>query len=369
MSIEDPRDGLRKIKQVIEQPQEFLFGLKRVAEDVGMALATPMVKDGRRGKEYAQAHTMLEDVPGTGKTALFNYFAAAIRAKLGRVDGRPDMMPSDLTGREEKDKHSGIRTLLKGPLFSHILFGDEFNRTPPKSQAPLLGAMEGSKVIINVTDEKKGRINPKAFRLYPIPKDIHRRAFFIVFATMNPLDFEGTYPLSEAQMERFTYKLSMGVPSWEEEKMIRAINVMGKTVKVVMSVSELLDIQGLVAKIELSKHAVELRQRYLANSRQLSQDMREFGAQQKKPASKNLRNFINEYVTLGCSRRRNFHMEAAAKAHAFMRGEFKTASIDDVKAIAHMTMEHVIQLDPRSFGDYISTRDIVEMIIKETPMP
>lgn len=370
MSIKDPNEARDRLNLLIAQPEEFLFGLRRATTNAVMALVTPMVKDGPKGKEYAQAHVIVSDIPGTGKTAMFIYLAGAIEAKLGRVDGRPDLMPSDFTGREERDKWTGIRTLLTGPLHSHILFADEINRTPPKSQAPMLGSMEGGKVIMNVTNEKEGRIDPVGFPLYPIPNDPKQRNFFIVLATMNFIEYEGTYPLSEAQMERFTFRFTMGFPSREEEKMIRAKNVMGKKVEVVMNLTELLDIQEMIAQIELSDEAIELRQRYMENSRPFAHDERVFGRINKnRCATAELTKFINEYIVSGCSPRRNFHMEAAAKAHAFMRGEDRVATVDDVKAIAHLTMEHVIQLDPRSIGDNIDARKVVEKIIRETPVP
>ncbi|OGM99474.1 MAG: hypothetical protein A3B91_04160 [Candidatus Yanofskybacteria bacterium RIFCSPHIGHO2_02_FULL_41_29] len=371
MSLKDPNEARERLQRLIAQPEEFLFGLRRVTREAVMALATPMVRDSSMGKEPAQAHTIISDIPGTGKTALLGYLSGAIKAKLGRVDGRPDLMPSDFTGREERDKFTGVRTLLKGPLHSNIFFGDEMNRTPPKSQSPMLGAMEGGKVYMNQTNEKDGTIESRPFPLYPISDDpSETELFFIVFATMNPIEFEGTYPLSEAQMERFTYRLTMGFPSREEEKKIRAKNVMGKKVEIVMNLGELLDIHKMVSQIELSDDAIELRERYLENSRPFAQDERVFGRiNEKRKASMSLTNFINEYVVSGCSPRRNFHTEAAAKAHAFMRGEDKTATIDDVKAIAHITMEHVIQLDPRSIGDNIDAKKVVSKIIKETPLP
>jgi MoxR-like ATPase len=365
---DEARDLLRRLKA---QPEQFLFGLSEVINNVAMALITPLVKDGSVSKEFAQAHTIVSDSPGTGKTAMFNYYAAGIDAKLGRIDGRPDLMPSDFTGQEYRDKWSGIRTVLTGPLHSHLIFADEINRTPPKSQAPFLGAMEGGKVIMNVTNEKEGRIDPIGFPLFPVPNDPQGRNFCIVFATMNPIEFEGTFPLSEAQMERFTYRLRMGFPNWGEEKMILADNVMGKKVQNVMSLSQLLNIQEMVARIRLSDKAIELRQRYLAYSRPFAHDKRIFKGkiQDRTFATKRLVGFINEYVISGCSPRRNFHMEAAAKAHAFMRGEDSVATVDDMKAIAHLTMEHVIQLDPKSIGDEVDARMVVENIIAETRVP
>lgn len=379
MALTDPNEARKLIRALKAQPEKFLFGLNKAIFNAILALVTPIAKDGPRGKEWAQAHTLVSDVPGTGKTALFNYLSAAMRAKLGRVDGRPDLMPSDFTGREEKDK---FRTLLKGPLFSNIFFGDEINRTPPKSQAPMLGAMEGGHVILNVTkvfNETEGVIEPTSFPLYPVPDD-PERLFFIVFATMNPIEFEGTYPLSEAQMERFTYRWGMGAPSRKEEMMIRFENVVGKKIEIVMSLGELLDIQEMAKKIRLSDEASELIMRYLENSRTFAQDEREFGRVQKRHAEPGLVEFINDYVTSGCSRRRNFHMQGAALGYRLMRlllGDENSiedldnvvATVDDVKAIAPLTMEHVILLEPKSLGDDVTTKKVVERIIKETPMP
>ena len=379
MALTDPNEARRLIKLTKAQPEKFLFGVKKATFNAVLALVTPIAKDGPTGKEWAQAHTLVSDVPGTGKTALFNYLSAAIRAKLGRIDGRPDLMPRDFTGQEERDKFTGIRTLLKGPLHSNIVFADEGNRTPPKSQAPLLGAMEGGHVIMNITNEKEGMIEAKSFPLYPIPDDPNRM-FFQVFMTMNPIEFEGTYPLSEAQMERFTYRWGMGAPSREEEKMIRFENVVGKKVEMVMDLGTLLDIQEMAKKIRLTEEASELIMRYLQNSRTYAQDERMFGKIQKRFASQGLVGFINQYVNSGCSPRRNFHMQGAALGHRLLRLllsddkpienlDHIVATVDDVKAIASLTMEHVILLEPRSLGEDITTKKVVNRIIEETPMP
>ncbi len=378
MALTDPNEARKLIRALKAQPEKFLFGLNKAIFNAVLALVTPIAKDGSRGKEWAEAHTLVSDVPGTGKTAMFNYLAAALGAKLGRMDGRADLMPSDFTGREEKDRFSGIRTVLKGPLFSNIFFADEVNRTPPKSQAPMLGAMEGGHVHLNVTNEKDGLIESKAFPLYPIADD-PSRLFFIVFATMNPIEFEGTYPLSEAQLERFTYRFVMGAPLREEEKMIRFENVVGKKVETVMNLGGLLDIKEMAKKIRLSDDASELIMRYLQNSRTHAQDLREFGEIQKRYAEPGLVEFVNQYVESGCSRRRNYHMQGAVLGHRLMRLLLSNdkpidsldivATVDDVKAIAHLTMEHVILLQPKSLGEDITTKKVVRRIIDETPMP
>ena len=379
MALTNPVEARKLIRALKAQPEKFLFGIQGAVFNSILSLVTPIAKDGPTGKEWAQAHTLVSDVPGTGKTALFNFLSAGLNAKLGRIDGRPDLMPSDFTGREERDKFTGIRTLLKGPLHSNILFADEGNRTPPKSQAPLLGAMEGGHVYMNTTNEKEGLIESKAYPLYPIPDDPNRM-FFIVLMTMNPIEFEGTYPLSEDQMERFTYRWGMGAPSREDEMKIRFENVVGKKVEVVMNLGELLDIQEMAKKIKLTGEANELIMRYLQNSRTHAQDLREFDKVQKRFASKGLVDFVNEYVTSGCSRRRNYHMQGATLGYRLMRlllsddkpiesMDNVVATVDDVKAIAPLTMEHVILLEPRSLGDDVTTKKVVRRIIDETPMP
>ncbi len=380
MAITTLKEARPLVRRMIKQPQEFIFGLKQATLNSVQALFTPMPKDSSSGKKWAQAHTIVSDVPGSGKTALFTYLAASVEARLGRVDGRPDLLPSDLTGKEERDKWTGIRTLMKGPLFSNIFFADEMNRTPPKSQAPMLGAMEGGYVYLNTTDEKRGIIESKGFPLFPISSDPEdQRLYFAVFATMNPIEFEGTYPPSEAQMERFTYRFGMGAPSRQEEMMIRGENVMGKKTEVIMGLGELLDIHEMVRQIHLSSEASELVMRYLENSRTYEQDEREFGKLQKRQASSSLTEFVNRYVVSGCSRRRNYHMQYASLAHRFMRLMLSdepldevdriVATTDDVKAIAPLTMEHVILLQPKAVGDDVSTKKVVRKIIEETATP
>lgn len=368
MALKDPNEARRLLKELEAQPKKFLFGIDQAIFHCVLALITPVLRDGKEGKELAQAHFYLLDKPGRGKTALFNYLSTAVKAKFARFDGRPDVMPNEFIGREERDPITGTRTLLKGPLHSNIFFFDEINRTPPKSQAPLLGAMEGGKVMINITDKTTGVIDSKPFPLFPVNGN-PEKLFFILFATANPIEFEGTYPLSEAQKERFTYSGRTGLPSREAEMMIRSRNLLNKKVEEIMDMEALLDIQNMVLNIELSKEADELIMRYIDNSRPYSQDLEEYGKLRKRYGSNVLMEFVNEYVSSGCSPRRNIHMEAAAKAWAFMRGEDRVASTEDVKAVASLTMEHVLLLQPRSLGENITTRKVVRKIIEDTYIP
>lgn len=370
MPLTNPDEGRMLLKEVEKQPNEFVFGAKRPIFNCVLASATPVARDGDFSKEYAQAHVYLLDLPGRGKTAILKYISAAIKAKLGRVDGRADTLPSDLTGYEHVDRVTGARTLLRGPLHSNIFFFDEINRTPPKGQSPMLGAMEGGYVIMNVTNLKTGELEAKRFPLYPISDNPNeKRTFFICLATANPIEFEGTYPLSEAQKERFTYGIRIGLPDRESEMKIRPWNVVGKKAEVVMDLATLLDIQDMVKQIRLSKAADEYIMRLIENSRPYSQDLEEWGKVMPRKATSGLVDFVNRYIMSGCSPRRNYHIVAAAQAFAFMRGENEIATVDDVRAIASITMEHVILLKPRAEGDGVTARKVVQKIIDETILP
>lgn len=359
----------RLLKKLEEQPNKFVFGVKQAIFYCVLAMITPIKRDGKFGAEYGQAHVYLLDLPGRGKTAVLNCLSSAVKGKLGRVDGRPDMMPSDLMGYEYLDRHSGVRTLLKGPLHSNIFFFDEINRTPSKGQTMMLGAMEGGQAIMYVTDTETKQLEAKAFPLYPISDDPdEKRTFFICMATANPIEFEGTYPLSEAQKERFTYSFRMGLPDRQSEKRIRPWNVVKEKVEVVMDLGTLLNIQEIVKQIPFSEAADEYVMRLIENSRPFSQDLLEFGQIMPRQATPDLVEFINKYIASGCSPRRNYHMIGAGQAMAFMNGREKV-TVEDVKAIAPITMEHVILLQPRAEGDGVSAQAVVKKIIDETEAP
>src|SRR3989344_3916273 len=373
MALKDPDEGRLIIKEVARQPKRVIFGIDKPLDYSVMALITPLLRDGPLGKEFSQAHVYLLDKPGRGKTAAFTYISTAVKAKFGRVNGQCDTLPREFTGEERVDRVTGIRTLFKGPLFSNIFFFDEITRTPPMGQAPFLGAMEGAHVqmFVTHTDMGKPRIEAKLFPLYPISDDPDEKDFyFIVFGTANPIEYEGTFPMSEAQKERFTYSFRMGLPPREEEKKIRARNVINQKVEEVTDLKTLLDISRMVSQVELSDQAHEYIMRVIENSRPYSQDIEDYGHPIERRASSSLINFINRYVAMGCSPRRNFHDEAAAKAWAWMmRGEDRVATVDDVKAILPITMEHVLLLSPQSIGDDITTKKIVERIMAETEVP
>lgn len=357
------------IKELMRQPMKFVFGADRAVFMTVLAFITPMKRDDKFGKKPAQAHIYLEDMHGRGKTAILVHLSAALKAEISKFVGTVDMMPKDLIGKEERDVVTGVRTLMKGPLHCHVLAYDELTRTPAKSLTALLTAMEGAHVMMNVANKKTGFIESRPFPLYPIPGDSKGRDFFIVMATANPIELEGTFPLSPAQQDRFTYRLNIGLPPREDELRIRSENLVNEKVEIIGDLSDLSDITEMVDNLHLSKQADELIQRYLDNSRPYSQDVEDFGEKRKRYADPSLVNFINEYVASGCSPRRNLHLQAAAKAYAWIRGEEEVVRTEHVKAMVPATMQHVLLLQPKSLSDDITARKVVKRILELTQVP
>ncbi|OGN20306.1 MAG: hypothetical protein A2910_03280 [Candidatus Yanofskybacteria bacterium RIFCSPLOWO2_01_FULL_39_28] len=348
---------------------KFVFGANRAIFGTVMAFITPMWRDDKLGKKQAQAHVYLEDWHGRGKTAILTHLSSALRADISKFVGTIDMMPKDLIGKEERDVITGTRTLMKGPLHCHVLAYDELTRTPAKSLTALLTGMEGAHVMMNTTDPNTGIIKSEPYPLYPVPGDPKGRDFFIVLATSNPIELEGTFPLSPAQQDRFTYRFKIGLPPREDEMRIESENVVNEKVEVIGDLSDLLDIAEMVDSLRLSDQARELVQRYNDNSRPYSQDIEDFGEKRKRYADSSLVEFINKYVACGCSPRRNYHLKAAAKAYAWMTGENEVVLAEHVKAIAPSVMQHVFMLQPSTLSDDVSPRKIVERILAETWIP
>ena len=367
--IKNSKEGREFVRELMRQPMKFVFGADRAIFGTVLAFITPMWRDDKLGKKPAQAHVYLEDWHGRGKTAILTHLSSALKADISKFVGTVDMMPKDLIGKEERDVISGARTLMKGPLHCHVLAYDELTRTPAKSLTALLTAMEGAHVMMNVTNQGTGVIESKPFPLYPIPNDPKGRDFFIVLATANPIELEGTFPLSPAQQDRFTYRLRIGLPTREDEMRIESENVVNEKVEIIGDLRDLLDITEMVDRLRLSDQARELAQRYQDNSRPYSQDIEDFGEKRERYAGQNLIEFINKYVACGCSPRRNYHIKAAAKAYAWMMGEDEVVRAEHVKAIAPSVMQHVFLLQTASLSDDITSKKVVERILEETWMP
>lgn len=371
MSVRDPEEGRALMKRVMEQPKKVLFGVDSAIFWSTLAVFTLVPRDGDKGKEEAQAHIYINDVPGTGKTALIRALAAAIDAKSFIFPGRADCLPSDITGGQILNKITGRYFLFKGPIFCNMFLFDEINRAAPKAQAPMLGALEGGFVVINVADPALGIVEAKKFSLYPISDaPDETRIFFMALATANPIESEGTFTLSEAQRERFTFSFRIGYPPREEEKKIRAKVVRGVTIEKVINLGEVLDIAYMILDTVKTPLSVdEYIQRLMENSRPhgVYQDSAngQAYASSRQYADQELNKFIDEYIKMGLSPRRNFHLEAAARTYAFYHGR-NVVTVDDVKAVAPVTLPHPFLLHPWAKTSGVTIYEVVRRLVEWT---
>ena len=256
-------------------------------------------------------HIILEGVPGLAKTLLINSVAKAFDLEFSRIQFTPDLMPSDITGTEiiQENKTSGKREFkfYKGPLFGNIILADEINRTPPKTQSALLQAMQ----------EKNITIGNETYKL--------KKPFF-VFATQNPIEQEGTYPLPEAQLDRFMFNLNIEYPSNEEEIAIvrNTTALKTKSLTPIMTKSEIIIYQDLVRRVPVADNVIEYAVKLTTSTR---------------PTSKNAPDFIKQSVSWGAGPRASQYLILGAKAKAILEGR-PTPNIEDIKNLALPILKH-----------------------------
>jgi MoxR-like ATPase len=284
----------------------------------------------------ANGHALLVGVPGLAKTLLVQTVADALDLDFSRIQFTPDLMPTDITGTEviEEDRTSGRRVFrfVKGPVFANIVLADEINRTPPKTQAALLEAMQERAVTA-------------AGETYTLPKP------FFVLATQNPIEQEGTYPLPEAQLDRFMLELPIYYPSREEEEEV-ALRTTGGTeqeVNGVITAQELIELQGLVRRIpappSLISFAVQL-------------------ARATRPGTE-AASVTGNYVSWGAGPRASQYLVLGAKARAASRGA-AIPSYDDVRAVAPAVLAHRLVLNFEAEADGRTTRDVIAELLEES---
>jgi MoxR-like ATPase len=273
-------------------------------------------------------HVLIEGVPGLAKTTAVKALADSLALEFSRIQFTPDLLPADLIGTQIYVPATGDFTTRLGPTFANILLADEINRSPPKVQSALLEAMQERQVTIGDTT-------------YPLPKP------FLVLATQNPIEQEGTYPLPEAQMDRFMLKLSVGYPTLEDElEIIARAGGPPPTLKPVASAEQILEAQNLVRRIKIS----DVLMRYIVD---LVRATREPGS-----VSKDLARAI-EY---GASPRASIALAAASRAHAFLDGRGFTLP-EDVKAIAPDVLRHRVMPTYEAEADGIGAAALVEKIL------
>ncbi len=288
----------------------------------------------------ARGHALLEGVPGLAKTLLISTLADCMHLGFKRVQFTPDLMPSDILGSEvlQDDPETGERRFkfVKGPIFTNIMLADEINRTPPKTQAALLEAMA----------EKRVSAGSEEFQLAPP---------FFVLATQNPVEQEGTYPLPEAQLDRFLYKIMVDYPVRDEEIAIvkQVSNDGGERPSAVMSQQQVLEAQNVVRRVVVPDAIVGYATDLIRATR-IRQD--------------SAPDFVKETVSWGAGPRASISLVVAAKVRAAINGRYHVG-VDDIRAVAHPILRHRIITNFTAQAKGLTSDDIITQIIEATPAP
>ncbi len=287
---------------------------------------------------FSRGHCVIVGVPGLAKTLLISSLANILDLDFKRIQFTPDLMPSDITGTEVIQEDKGTRErsykFFPGPVFANILLADEINRTPPKTQAALLEAMQEYKVTVG------GQNHP-----LPLP--------FFVLATQNPIEQEGTYPLPEAQLDRFFFQINIKYPQFEEEKEIVHQSTSGKEIKLkkVLDAEEILSLQDIVRRVPVADHVVDYAVRLVSSSR---------------PQSPNAQDFVKNWISWGAGPRASQALIVGAKAKAILEGR-KAPEISDVKALALPVLRHRAILSFHAEAEGISIETVIDKLVTSVP--
>lgn len=298
-----------------------IIGQKAVIEQLFIAL-------------LCRGHVLLEGVPGLAKTLMIKSFSSVMELKFNRVQFTPDLMPSDITGTEiiQEDQSTGTRTFKfhQGPLFSNIVLADEINRTPPKTQAALLESMQEQRVTAGG-------------KTYELDKP------FFVLATQNPIEQEGTYPLPEAQLDRFLFKLKIDYPSIQEEIDIVQATTSGspKPIIPVMKKEDILDFQNLVLDIPVAENVIEFAVDFVGSTR---------------PYDPRMPDSVKELIDWGAGPRASSALILAAKAKALLDNR-TTPDINDVRSVSTLVLRHRIIRSFNAESEGISTDKILDKLL------
>ena len=308
---------------MIGEIRKVIVGQDRVIEEVLIAL-------------FAKGHCLLVGVPGLAKTLLISTLAEILDLEFNRIQFTPDLMPSDITGTDilQEDAATGRRQFqfLKGPIFTNILLADEINRTPPKTQAALLQSMQEYKVTAGGTT-------------YPLDLP------FFVLATQNPIEQEGTYPLPEAQLDRFMLNIEIRYPDFDDEVQIvmRTTSVAKPSPRKVMEGPAILRYQDLVRRVPVSPFVIS----YAVSL-----------AQKSRPQNTDAPQFIRDYVEWGAGPRASQYLILGAKARTILQGRY-AVSVEDIQALAPSVLRHRIFPNFRAQGEGLSSLDIISRLLSE----
>jgi MoxR-like ATPase len=318
-AVERLNDGFNRIKKELGK---VIVGQDRVIEELLIAI-------------LARGHCLLVGVPGLAKTLMISSLARTLDLDFSRIQFTPDLMPSDITGTEiiEENKSTGSREFrfVRGPVFANIVLADEINRTPPKTQAALLQAMQEHEVTAG----------SHTFKL--------EQPFFVL-ATQNPIELEGTYPLPEAQLDRFMFNIYVDYPSREEENEIvrTTTSAYSSGVDTIMKAEEIIQLQDLVRRVPVSDHVIAYGVKLARATR--------IGDNGEAPA------YIKNYVSWGAGPRASQYLILGAKTRAILQGR-TTPSIDDIQAVAKPVLRHRIVTSFAAEAENISSLDIVDKLL------
>jgi MoxR-like ATPase len=327
-AIERLNDGYRRIRREMDKA---IVGQERVLEELLIAI-------------FARGHCLLVGVPGLAKTLMIRTLSDSLSLSFSRIQFTPDLMPSDITGTEvlQEDKTTGQRLFkfLHGPIFANVILADEINRTPPKTQAALLEAMQERQVTVGGTRHR-----------LPDP--------FFVLATQNPIEQEGTYPLPEAQQDRFMFNILVDYPEEEEEFKIveRTTSTAVPQLDRVLSATDILEMQDIVRKVPVAPYVI----RYAMKFTRLTRKGRAAGAR-----NGDVPDFVKDYVTWGAGPRATQFLILAAKARAVLHGRYYV-SCEDVRSVAAPVLRHRIVTNFNAEADGITPDEIVRRLIDVIP--
>ncbi len=322
-------DAVQKLKSAFEsirkQLSNVIVGQDKVIEELLIAL-------------FSRGHCILEGVPGLAKTLMISTLAKSLSLAFSRIQFTPDLMPADITGTEviEENRSTGSREFkfLQGPLFANMILADEINRTPPKTQAALLEAMQERQVTVGRVRHKLG--DP-----------------FFVLATQNPIEQEGTYPLPEAQQDRFMFKVFVKYPSFQEEFEIarRTTTTIVEDVQPVLSGDQILELQRLVRRVPVTDFVIQYTLALVRQTR-----ISEPGAPK----------FATEWLSWGAGPRAVQNLILGAKARALLFGRTHV-QCEDIQALAHPVLRHRILTNFTATSEGVTPDLVIDRLLKETP--
>jgi len=323
--LETVRRFQESFQNIRSELHKVIVGQDRVIEELLIAI-------------FSRGHCLLVGVPGLAKTMMVSTLADALSLSFNRIQFTPDLMPSDITGTEviQQDRGTGERhfKFLPGPVFAHVILADEINRTRPKTQAALLEAMQERQVTVG--GDKHPLSEP-----------------FFVLATQNPIEQEGTYPLPEAQLDRFMFEILVDYPEEDEEYEILRVTTaeMPGRVDKVLTGDEILQLQEIVRRVPIAEHVIRYAMEIVRKTRV------------QKPGAPE---FVKEWLTWGAGPRAGQYLILGGKARAILRGRYYV-SCDDIRSVAHPVLRHRIITNFNAEAEGVKPDDIVDRLLEDTP--